>query len=149
MCQWTYPFGEAYDYAREPNRCRSEQGRRRSDETPFETLNLQQVLPNRANLDVVFVRLADAAKEVDGVGVAEIPVDRLQDVTLGLKNLRLTVRGVGTVEKVTRRRRNDFFELRSDEHARDPDELKLGEGNDARRKEAVDDVDAKEQRLRE
>jgi len=47
------------------------------------------------------------------------------------------------------RRRHDFLKLGGDEHAGDADQLELGEGNDTRGEEAVDDVDTEEECLGE
>ena len=41
-----------------------------------------------------------------------------------------------------------LLQLRGDEHARDPDQLQLRQGDNPSREEAVDDVDAKEEGLR-
>ncbi len=98
-------------------------------------------------MDIVLVRLAYPSKEVDRVRIAHVPVERLEDVAFSLEDLDLRVRRVGTVEEVRGAGGNDLFDLGSDEHAGDPDELELGEGDDALGEEAVDDVDAEEQRL--
>ena len=90
-CEKTHPVREPENDTRQPDGRGSEQRRRRSDETPLETFDLEQVLANRAHLNVVVVSLADASQEVDGVRVAEVPVDGLQDVTLRLEDLSLGV----------------------------------------------------------
>jgi hypothetical protein len=65
-----------------------------------------------------------------------------------LEDLGLGVRRIGTVEEGFDGRRTYLFDLGSDEHACYSDELELGKGDDSCRKKAVDDVDAKEERLR-
>mgnify|MGYP007051636791 CR=1 FL=1 len=81
------------------------------------------------------------------VGVAEIPVESLENIPLSLEDLRLGVRRVCHRKEVADTGGDDFFRLCSDEEASDTNKLELGEGYDARRKEAVDDVDAEEERL--
>ena len=117
--------------------------------TSIPTPDLPQVFGDGSGLDVVLISLADPPKKVDGVGVAEVPVQGLQDVTLGLEDLGFGVGGVRTVEKVSSRRGNDLFHLRSDEHTRDPHELQFDEGDDTGGKETINDIDAEEKGLRE
>ena len=107
-------------------------------------MDFQKVLRHRPNLNVIVIGLADPPQEVDRARVTQVPLKGLQDVSLGLKNLRLGVRSVGTVEEVRRTRGHDFFDLRSDEHAGDAHKLKFGEGNDTMGKKSVDDIDTKE-----
>lgn len=80
-------------------------------------------------------------------GVVHAPLECLEDVLLGLQDLALGVGRVSAVKEVLRRGRDDLFDLGSDEHARDPDELEFGEGDNARGEEAVNDVDREEKGL--
>ena len=54
-------------------------------------MNLQQVLADCANLNVVVVRLADAPEEMNGVGIAQVPVNRLEHIAFRLEDLRLGI----------------------------------------------------------
>ena len=47
------------------------------EQPPLEAADLKQVLAERADLDVVVVGLADTTKEVDRIGEAQVPVERL------------------------------------------------------------------------
>ncbi len=144
---FTHPIGEPEDKTRKPDRRSGQQRRRCRDEAPLEALDLKQVLPNGTDLDVVFVRFTDPAEEVNGVRVAQIPVNGLEDIALGLKDLGFRVRGVRTVEEVGRGGSDNLLHLRGNEHARDPHELQLREGNHTRGEEAVNDVNTEEQGL--
>ena len=67
-------------------------------------INLRSKLGNGSGLDIVLISLANPPEEVDWVGIAEVPVERLQNVSLGLKDLGFGVRGIGMVEEVGGRR---------------------------------------------
>ena len=69
-----HPIFPTKDKSSQPNRSsRKERGRRRN-QSPFQALNLHQVLGDGSGLDIVLISLADPPKEVDRVGVAEVPV---------------------------------------------------------------------------
>lgn len=110
---------------------------------------LHQILGDGPCLDIVLISLADPPEEVDRVGVAQIPIQRFQNIAFGLEDLRLGVGGIGAVEEVGSRRGNDLLHLRGNEHARNPNELQLDEGDNAGGKETIYDVNAEEKCFRE
>lgn len=106
--------------------------------------NLHQVLGDRSTRNIVSIRFRDSTKEVDGIGVAEIEIDHVEDVSLRLEDLVVLVAAVGHVEEVGDGGTDDFFVFRSDEEGGYSDELELDEGDDADGEEAVDDVGREE-----
>jgi len=81
------------------------------------------------------------------IGVTQIPVDRLEDVSLSLEDFVLGVRAISTIKEVRDGRGNYLLDLGGDEKACYPHQLKFGERHDARGKESVDDVDTEEKGL--
>ena len=71
----------------------------------------------------VLIRFADLMTKVNWVWVAHVPLKRLGDVFLCLKNLAFCVGRVSTVKEVDRRRRHNFLHLSSEKHAYDTDQL--------------------------
>jgi len=82
---------------------------------------------------------------VDGVGVAEVELEGLQEVPLRSEDLLVSVTSVGHVEEVLNRRADDFFVLGGDEESGGSDELELDEGDGSSREEPVDEVDGEEE----
>jgi len=81
----------------------------------------------------MLIGFANPPEEMYWVGVAEILVQRFQDVGFGLKELCFGVRGIG--------RGCDLFRHDGDERTGNPDELQLDEGDDASGMETIYDID--------
>lgn len=128
--QCTYPICVTQDQSCEPDSGGSNERGRGHNQTPFQALNLQEVLRNSPQVDIVIIRFADATQEVNGVGEVHVLVQGLQDIPLCLKDLTLRVRHIHTVEEIGRSWHNNLFYFRRDEHAGDANELELGEGDD-------------------
>ena len=79
------------------------------------------------------------------VGVAQIPVESFQHVSLSLENFGLGVRRIRAHQEMRDRRRHDLLEFRCNEHAGEADQLpvKLNAG----REEWTNDVDTEERDL--
>ena len=127
----------------------SDMARRVLEEAVVETANLKQILAESAGLDVVVVGLGDTTEEVHGVGVGEVVVQGTKDEALGLEDLGLGEAIIGDVLEVLDVGREDFLVLGSDEHGGDTDELEAVELDNLAGEEAVDDVDSKEEGLRQ
>ena len=111
--------------------------------------DLQEVFGQSAGLQVVVVRLADAAKEAHGPGPPQLKVQHAQHEALGLENLVDAVARIHHVDDLLNRRTVDLFVFGGDEESGGANELKLSEGDDLDREEAIDVVDGEEQSLGE
>lgn len=119
------------------------------EEAVVEAANLEEVLAESTGLNVVVVGLGDTTEEVHGVGVGEVIVESTEDKTFGLEDLGLGEAIIGDVFEVLDVWRKDLLVLGGDEHGGDTDKLKAVELDNLAGKEAVDDVDRKEEGLRQ
>ena len=54
----------------------------RGEQSPLQAQNLKRILGDGPSLDVVFIYHADPLQEMDGVGVAQVPLKHLEYVSL-------------------------------------------------------------------
>ena len=106
--------------------------------------DLHEVFGDRTTRNVVSIGLGDSPQEVDWVGVAEIKVDNVEDVSLRIEDLVVLVAAIGHVEEVGDGGTDDFFVFRCDEKCGDTDELEFYERDDTDGEESVDDVGSEE-----
>ena len=52
------------------------------EQSPLQAQNLKKILGGGPSLDVVFISLADPSQEMDGVGVAQVSLKRLEYILL-------------------------------------------------------------------
>ena len=98
----SYPVRESEDEPRQPDGGSRHERRGSRYQSPLKALYLQQILCNRPNLDVVLVGLTDATQEVDRVGIAQVPVQRFENIALSLQDLSLGVGSIRTIGGIIR-----------------------------------------------
>lgn len=109
--------------------------------------DLQDVLGEGANLDVVVVRLGDAAKEGHWARELHVPLEMLEHELLSLDNLISIVSLIHHVDHLGNSWGVDLLKLGRKQEGSGADELKLAKRNHLLGQEAVDVVDGKKQGL--
>lgn len=109
--------------------------------------DLHQVLSNRTGLNVILVGLRDPAQEVHGVGIAQVVLECLQSVSFSTEDFVDSEAIISNMNEIADVRRQDLLVLGGDEHGSDTNQLKLVQGDNLYRQEAIDNVDGKEESL--
>lgn len=144
----TYPVPIIENKMHEPNCSGSQKSRGYGEKSPFQAHNLNWVLGDGPSPDIILVGLAGPLQEVDGIGVAQIPLKGLEHVSLHLEDLLLGVSIFSMVKKLSNRQCDSLLGLASNKEASDPQHLELGQGYNTNREEVVDNVDGEEKGLR-
>ena len=92
-------------------------------ETVIQEADLHEVFADCPRLDIIVVRLGNTAKEVHGVGIAQIIVQGRQNEAFRAKDLRDCEPVIGDMAKVGDVGRQDLLVLGSNEHGSDADQL--------------------------
>lgn len=121
--------------------------RRRTHEALVHDGDLQEVLGQRARLQIVIIGLADATQEAHRARPAQLKLQHAEHEALRLEDLVDRVATVDHVDDLTHRRAVDLLVLGGHEDGRGADELQLAERDDLAREEAIDVVDAQEEGL--
>lgn len=111
--------------------------------------DLHQILADSASLDVVVIGFGDSSEEVHRVGIAEIILESGEGISLSTQDFIDSEAVVSDVDEVAYMGRQNLLVLGCDEHGGNTNQLKLIQRDDLGRQEAVNDVDSKEERLRE
>ena len=61
------------------------------EQSPLQARIFERILGDGPSLNVVFICLADPSQEMDGIGIAEFRLERLEYVSLRLENVVLGV----------------------------------------------------------
>jgi hypothetical protein len=79
----TYPGLVIENKARKPDGGGSQEGRDCREQSPLQVRNLEKILGDGLSLDIVFrvISLADPSQGMDGIGVAQVPLERLEHVS--------------------------------------------------------------------
>jgi hypothetical protein len=125
-----YPFTTVKDETGEEHGSGGDMAWRVLDEAVVETADFEKVLAKSAGLDVVVVGLGNSAKEVHGVGVAQVVIESSKDEALSAENLLLGEAVVGDVTEVLDVRGQNLFVLGCDEHGSDTNQLETVELDD-------------------
>lgn len=118
-----------------------------SDKTLVHDGDFKEVLGQSPGLEVVVVSLADAPKEAHRAWPSKLELQHAEHEALGLQDFVLGVAVVDHVDDLLDRRAVDLFVFGGKEDGSCTDELKLAEGNNLARQEAINVVDCEEESL--
>lgn len=147
MNDCTYPLALHEELASQANGTCSGEAWWNGGKAVIHELNLKKVLGHGANLDVIVVSLANAAKEGHWTRELHLPLELTEHEALSLEDLIGTVGIIDHVDNLWNSWRVDLLNLGSEQDGSGTDELKLAEGDNLAGEEAVDVVDAQIQSL--
>ena len=145
----TYPSTLVVDHAGHAVGAGGSQAWWSANESLIHHGDLEQVLGHRADRVVVVVGLADGAEERHWAWVTQLPVQTREHEGLSLLDLLSGVSLIDHEHHLGHGWRIDLLVLGSNEEGGSTDELKLADGDDLNAEETIDNVDGKEQGLRE
>ena len=107
----TYPDLIIKNKTHKPNHSSNQKRRGCGEKSPLQAHKLNQLLGNGPSLDVVSVGIADPVQEMDGVGVAQVPLKHLKHLLLCLENLVLSVSIFSMAKKLCDRQCDGLLKL--------------------------------------